>query len=142
MSYNELLTNPNPQWVDVKGYGLPATWAAVYPNVEKDWREEALGKWSAMIYILFGIIGGGGGFTYTPSGKPGPPVDPLPLRLRSLSPAKRDIIAGLAITELAEILSNSKSKSEIQKSGISIMTRAIDEMSKSLNKTNNLAELR
>ena len=127
--------------MDVRGYGLPATWAAVYPEtVAYPKGEDTFDKWRTMVYILFGVIGGGGGVTYTQSGKPGPPVDPLPLRLRSLSPAKRDIIAGLAITELAEILSNSKSKLEIQKFGISIMTRAIDEMSKSLNKANNLAE--
>lgn len=87
------------------------------------------------MYILFGVIGGGDGVTYRPSGKPGPPIDPLPLRLRSLSPAKRDIIAGLAITELAEILSNSKSKLDLEKTGLNLITGALKEMEESLPKT-------
>jgi hypothetical protein len=132
LSYDELMNSSNPQWVDVQGYGLPAIWASVYPKPEEYYKENVLDKWNAVVHILFGVIGGGGGVTYYPSGKPGPPIDPLPLRLRNLSSAKRDIIVGIAISELAEILSDSKSKLELEKTGISVISRALKQMNEEL----------
>jgi peroxiredoxin len=59
-----------------------------------------IGKWRAVMTILFGVTGDGGGFGYTPGGKPIPvgPWDPL----RKMSAAKRDMYINLAIAELTD----------------------------------------
>jgi len=34
LSYNEIENNPDPQWVNLHGDGLPTVWAAVYPKAK------------------------------------------------------------------------------------------------------------
>jgi len=88
-------------------------------------------KWKAIVEIIFGIVGDGGGLIITPSGKPIPsPPDPR----REVSGNKRDILLGLAISELASIASSADSRKNTREAGIEIMKNAINEM-KNINST-------
>jgi hypothetical protein len=71
------------------------------------------------VYILFGIISGGGGLGYTPAGKgkKPDPVDPvLHSTWNAMSPAKRDLLLGLAIDEVAGLIADSRARGDFQKS--------------------------
>jgi hypothetical protein len=124
---------PPPQdqpWVSLDGQGLSATWTAIWPALAvsniKPILETEMGKWKAVIYILFGGTTDAGGLGITPGGKPVPigPWDPL----RHLSPAKRDILLGLAVTEIASIVSDPKSKSIIEGTGTELITNALKKL--------------
>ena len=75
----------------------------------------------SMVYILAGIIGGGGGIIYTPGGKGGPVPDPggppdtgLLAAFRALAPKKRDILVGLALDELAALVGDAGTRRHLQ----------------------------
>ncbi len=59
-------------------------------------------RWAAVVRILFGVIQDGGGVVVPPGGTPHP-VDPWG-PLRNLSQTSREILAGLAVSELASLL--------------------------------------
>ena len=79
--------------------------------------------WRLMIYILFGGIQDGGGLGFTPGGGPVPigPLGPL-----VLVPEKRDVLLGLALTELAELASDDRTPRSIAALGIATMRGAVD----------------
>jgi hypothetical protein len=86
-----------------------------------DWR-----RWVAVVYILFGVIQDGGGIVIKPGSGP-IPIDPWG-PLRHLTPAKRDILAGLAATELAELLQDPASRKAVARAGQGAIRRAVDQM--------------
>jgi subtilisin family serine protease len=93
--------------------------------------EVDLSRWAAVfILILGGATRGGGGIGIDPHGGPHP-IDPHGPFVR-LSKDKRDILIGLAVTELASIINNSKSKLKIEKVGAEVMSEAIKNYQKSL----------
>jgi hypothetical protein len=81
-------------------------------------------RWWAVVWILFGVTNDGGGLVWRPGRGPGP-VDPWG-PLRHLAPEKRDVLAGLAATELAELFEHGASKAEMTRAGVSAMRRALD----------------
>ena len=129
LAVSELISDINQPWVSVNGQGLPATWTAIWPAIPIP-KIPDIEKWKAIVYIIFGVTMDAGGLALSPSGKPIPigPWDPL----RHLSPAKRDILLGLAVTEIASIADDSKSKLAIEKLGIDVITNAIKKMAKAL----------
>jgi len=87
-----------------------------------------LDKWEAVVQILFGVVNDGGGLVITPGGRP-IPIDPWgPLRLAA---PKRDILIGLAITELGSIAST-EARRELEKSGLNLMSKALEQLRRSL----------
>jgi len=73
----------------------------------------------AVIRILFGVTSDGGGLGLTPGGKP-VPVDPWG-PLHQVAPAQRDVLLGLAITELAKLAHSPAAHDEIKKVGSQVM---------------------
>jgi len=71
-----------------------------------------LGKWRAIVTILFGIIQDGGGLALTPGGRP-IPIDPWGPLVR-MSAAQRDLYTNLAISQLANGLHDAAAANEIQ----------------------------
>lgn len=72
--------------------------------------------------ILFGVIEGGGGLVILPGGKP-IPIDPGN-PLRGLSPAQRDVLAGLVITQLAEEISDERDRRRVKDVGSKLIQQA------------------
>jgi hypothetical protein len=92
---------------------IPPCWPPHFPNLD---------KWALSIQILFGVVNDGPGVGIRPGGGPIPigPWDPL-----RLTPAKRDVLLGLAVTELAALASSRASREEIEKAGFSVATKAL-----------------
>ena len=74
------------------------------------------------MHILFGIVQGGGGFGYTPGGKP-IPIDPE--GWRQLSSPKRDILTGLAITQLASMIDDPEARQKIEQAALNVISKAV-----------------
>jgi subtilisin family serine protease len=81
-----------------------------------------------IIYILFGVTTDGGGIGIGPDGRPIPigPWDPTKV---TLTPAKVDLLAGLAVTELAAGLSDEASRAALERAGIGVMRSALQQIS-------------
>jgi len=92
---------------------IVSCWPPQFPNLD---------RWALSIQILFGVTQDGGGMGIRPGGGPVPigPWDPL-----RLSAAKRDVILGLAITELAALASSRTGREEIEKAGFSVASKAL-----------------
>jgi subtilisin family serine protease len=87
-------------------------------------------RWAAVVWILFGVIQDGGGIVIKPGSGP-IPIDPWgPLNL--LAADKRDVLAALAMTELAELLTDSSSRLEARKAGFRAIQRATRNLEKSI----------
>ncbi len=84
--------------------------------------------WDAIFSILIGgVIYGGGGWSWTPGGglKPvGPRVDRAPFS--GLSADKRDVLVGIAILELAGLISDSVGRQSIERSSVALMRSATE----------------
>jgi hypothetical protein len=124
-----LLTNPD---VNTSSADPAADRIGVMPNLRAivehqrvrdlfDWR-----RWVAVVYILFGVIQDGGGIVIKPGTGP-IPIDPWG-PLRHLTPPKRDVLTGLATTELAELLRDPGSRQAVTRAGLTAIRRAIDQM--------------
>jgi hypothetical protein len=83
-------------------------------------------KWAAVIRILFGVTNDGGGLGITPGGKP-VPIDPWGPLMR-LAPAKRDVLLGMAISELATIAHSHIAHEKIKLVGTSLMGESVGKM--------------
>lgn len=81
-------------------------------------------KWAAVVRILFGIIQDGGGAVIPPGGGP-VPIDPWG-PLMQMSAARREVFLGLAVTELASLVHDSKPRQVLQKAGVHILTRSVE----------------
>ncbi|HET6757129.1 MAG TPA: hypothetical protein VFH21_05910 [Burkholderiales bacterium] len=53
------------------------------------------------------------------------PVDPEPFKVwMSLSSSKRDLLVGLALSEIASLISDKKSKQQVKKAGLDLAEKA------------------
>ena len=78
--------------------------------------------------ILFGLIGGGSGVVWLPGTGP-VPVDPEPFKTwSSLSPERRDVLVGLALSELANLISDGKVRQEIKTAGLRLVKQAANQL--------------
>ena len=127
----DLLSNPD---VNTPSADPVADRIGVMPNLRAivehervrilfDWR-----RWIAVVYILFGVIQDGGGIVIKPGTGP-IPIDPWG-PLRHLTPAKRDVLAGLATTELAELLRDPASREAVTRAGLTAIRKAVDQMAR------------
>jgi hypothetical protein len=96
--------------------------AYIYPlPLDLEWVSD---KYSIFARILFGLTGGGGGVIILPGSGP-IPVDPEPFRVwKSLPSSKRDLIVGLALTEIATLIQDKESKQRVKKAGEDLTTKA------------------
>ena len=92
-----------------------------------DWKIDA-SRWAAVVTILFGVIQDGGGFVIKPGGG-GDPIGPWgPDGPIWLGPEQRNILLGLAVTELAGMASDAKARQSIQRSGIAMVRAAAERL--------------
>ena len=79
--------------------------------------------------ILWGLVAGGRGVIWQPGTGP-VPVDPEPFRQwsSSLSPSKRDLLAGLALSEIADLLDDRSSQRAIHAAALNLMEAAVSQM--------------
>lgn len=130
VSIDALTADPYTLWSYANEQGLPAVWTAIWPSIEPEPNypiPDIARKWKAMAEIIFGILGDGGGLIVSPNTKrplPNPPPEPL----RNIS-EKRDVILGLALTEIASLASSSEIRKRIQEAGIDTIKKAIAKMS-------------
>jgi hypothetical protein len=85
-------------------------------------------RWDAIIAILFGGVAyGGGGWVWIPGEglKPVPPRGDREL-LSSLSADKRDVLVGLALLELAGLVSDPANRKSIEQSSAALMRAAAE----------------
>lgn len=76
------------------------------------------------VNILFGLIGGGGGVVVQPGVGP-KPVDPEPFQQwQSLPASKRQLIMGMALTELTSFIDDSEARQLVKQAGQALTTKA------------------
>ncbi|HEY9421847.1 MAG TPA: S8 family peptidase [Thermoanaerobaculia bacterium] len=83
-------------------------------------------RWRAIVWILFGVISDGGGIVIKPGTGP-IPIDPWG-PLKRLAAEKRDILVGLATTELGDLLESEASRRELNRAGVRIIQRAAESL--------------
>ena len=84
-------------------------------------------RWQVVTWILFGVVQDGSGVGIQPGRGPRPvgPWDPLSSHLTA---DKRDVLVGLAATEVASLLRNDASRQDLNKAGITVMRQAIEKL--------------
>jgi hypothetical protein len=79
------------------------------------------------VNILFGLIGGGGGVVLRPSGPR--PIDPEPFsEWNGLPQSKRDVIMGLALTEIATFIDDKDVRQRVKAAGQDLTSKAATKM--------------
>jgi hypothetical protein len=84
-------------------------------------------RWAAIIYILFGVVEGGGGVGWRPGGPP-IPIDPRGPLYDHLAPEKRDILVALAMSELADFVEDGDARTSLSKAALQAMQMAIEKL--------------
>jgi hypothetical protein len=111
----------HPSVVSPPAYDVYALPAGVSPfNLDAS-------KWASAVKILFGVTDDGPGLVIGPGGDP-QPVDPWGPARANLAPVKQDIILGLALTEIASLVSTDESRGEIHKAGVKLMSKSLDKL--------------
>lgn len=87
-------------------------------------------RWRAIVWILFGVINDGGGIVIKPGGGP-IPIDPWG-PLKRMAAEKRDILVGLATTELGGLLDNEASRRELDRAGLRTIQRAVESLGRKI----------
>jgi hypothetical protein len=76
------------------------------------------------VNILFGLIGGGGGVVVRPGSGP-KPIDPEPFReWQALPASKRQLIMGMALTELTSFIDDAEAKQLVKQAGQALTAKA------------------
>jgi FG-GAP repeat protein len=79
--------------------------------------------WAFFAEILFGLIGGGGGVIVRPGGPR--PIDPEPFaEWNRLPSSKRNLIMGLALTEIASFIEDNDARQQVKKAGQDLTKKA------------------
>jgi hypothetical protein len=85
-------------------------------------------RWAIYARILFGLVGGGGGVIWLPGSGP-VPVDPEPFKVfTTMSPRKRDVLVGLAISEMANLIYDGSLRHKVQSAGVELMKQAASQV--------------
>jgi hypothetical protein len=83
-------------------------------------------RWEQVVQILFGVIQDGGGAILGPHGPK--PVDPWG-PLRRMSADKRDVLLGLALSELADLVEHDDSRQAVAEQSTKVMAAAVERLS-------------
>jgi hypothetical protein len=85
-------------------------------------------RFMLVVRILFGLTGSGDGLICQPGTGP-VPVDPKPFKVWSLLPStKRDLLFGLAVSEMADLIHDRKSRQAMKTVGGKLMKAAASQM--------------
>ena len=86
-------------------------------------------RWRLVVQILFGVTQDGGGVIIIP-GKGPVPVDPWGPRVAHLAAEKRDILVGLALTELSSLMGDGASRREMDRAALGSIRKSLDALSR------------
>jgi subtilisin family serine protease len=114
---------PNGTWYEEMGYGrIDAAAALRYArdNYTTYLMERPSWAYAISVQILLGLTGGGGGVVLPHGGGP-VPVDP---GWNVLAPEKRDVLLGLAVTQLAEGVADPEVRQALRQAGKEAIKRA------------------
>jgi subtilisin family serine protease len=115
--------HPNGTWHEEMGYGrIDAAAALRYArdNYTTYKLERPSSAYAVSVQILLGLIGGGAGVVLPHGGGP-VPVDP---GWDVLAPEKRDVLLGLAVTQLAEGVDDPETRQALARAGWEAIERA------------------
>jgi subtilisin family serine protease len=115
--------HPNGTWHEEMGYGRIDTAAALRyarDNYTTYKLERPSSAYAVSVQILLGLIGGGGGVMLPHGGGP-VPVD---LGWDVLAPEKRDVLLGLAVTQLAEGVDDPEARRALARAGWETIERS------------------
>ncbi len=84
-------------------------------------------RWAIVVQILFGVTQDGGGVIFVP-GKGPVPVGPWGPRVEHLAVEKRDILVGLAVTELASMLGDEAGRREVNRAALQSMRKSLERL--------------
>ena len=122
-SYATNVAHPNGTWHEEMGYGRIDVAGALRLARDSYTRyklEQPNNKFAIAVSILLGLTSGGPGVVLPPGGPP-VPVDPGWGRL---VPEARDVLLGLAVTELAGAVSDLESRRALERAGGEAIERA------------------
>jgi hypothetical protein len=104
----------------------------VMPNlrsiIEREQRRDRFDpdRWRIVVQILFGVIEDGGGIILGPHGPK--PVDPWG-PLRRMSAARRDVLLGLALNELSDMVDDEGSRKAVADQSTKVIAAAVERLS-------------
>jgi hypothetical protein len=97
------------------------------PKIAKNIADE----YAIFATILVGLTGGGGGWIFLPGTGP-KPVDPEPFRTwKSLPVSKRNLLVGLALSEIASMIHDKTARELVQKAGADLTREAAASLTES-----------
>lgn len=103
--------------------GVPLGAAIVYKPEEKI-IPPSLARWAAVMRVLFGVIGGGGGLGVTPGGQP-VPIDPEESlrRWQRLSPARQERTLARLIGEAGGLVRDPRSRRKLERIATTLLRK-------------------
>jgi subtilisin family serine protease len=122
-NYATVAGHPNGTWHEEMGYGRIDAAAALRYARDKYTtykQERTSSAYAVSVQILLGLIGGGEGVVLPHGGGP-VPVDPS---WDVLAPEKRDVLLGLAVTQLAEEVDDPETRQALARAGWEAIERA------------------
>jgi subtilisin family serine protease len=122
-AYATTVGHPNGTWHEEMGYGRIDAAAALRharDNYTTYKLERPSSVYAVSVQILLGLIGGGGGVVL-PHGGPPVPVDP---GWDVLAPETRDVLLGLAVTELALGVTDLEARRTLRQAGREVIEQA------------------
>ena len=121
-NYNTPSSNPATDRIGV----MPNLRAIIERQIETDSQRPFRENYMTFVYILFGIIDDGPGVVWVP-GKGPVPVDPgWRAMAKTIPAAKRDLLAALAVSELADKVDAERMKTTLNAAAVDAMHRAVD----------------
>lgn len=122
-AYTATAGHPNGTWHEEMGYGRINAAAALryardsYTNYLL---ERPGWAYAISVQILLGLTGGGGGVVLPPGGGP----VPVNIGWEALAPEKRDVLLGLAATQLAEGVAAQEPRQALRQAGAAVIKQA------------------
>jgi subtilisin family serine protease len=121
-NYNTPSANPASDRIGV----MPNLRAIIERQIEIDRQRPFHENYLAFVYILFGIIDDGPGVVWVP-GKGPIPVDPgWRAMAKSIPAAKRNLLAALAVSEIAEKVDDERMRATLNAAAVDAMHKAVD----------------
>jgi hypothetical protein len=105
---------------------MPNLRAIIEAEIENEKWRPIQENYLQLVYVLFGLIDDAPGVVWVP-GKGPVPVDPdwLPIA-KTIAAAKRDLIAGLAVSEITRTIADHASRTKLNAAAVDAMRAAVD----------------
>ena len=123
-AFNTASANPATDEIGV----MPDVRAILEQQIENERFRLTRENYVSLVYILFGLINDAPGMVWVP-GKGPVPVDPgWGFRVKNIGEAKRDLLAALAVNEIADTIHDAGTRSTLNEAATAAMHRAVDQI--------------